>query len=48
MGIIEDIRAAFTSNIEEVKWMDAETREAAKRKVKRVQTLFCFSQLWSF
>lgn len=34
MDIIEDIRAAFTSNIEEVKWMDEETREAARRKAE--------------
>ena len=33
MDIIEDIRAAFTSNIGDVKWMDDETREAARRKV---------------
>ncbi|XP_020617115.1 endothelin-converting enzyme homolog [Orbicella faveolata] len=34
MDIIEDIRAAFTSNIGEVKWMDDETREAARRKAE--------------
>ena len=34
MDIIEDIRAAFIANIGAVKWMDDETREAARRKVK--------------
>lgn len=33
MDIIEDIRAAFTSSIGDVAWMDDETREAARRKV---------------
>lgn len=33
MDIIEDIRAAFISNIGNVEWMDDETREAARKKV---------------
>lgn len=33
MDIIEDIRAAFISNIGNEEWMDDETREAARRKV---------------
>lgn len=47
MDIIEDIRAAFTSNIGEVKWMDDETREAARRKVSQsfVLASYVFSDL---
>ena len=33
MDIIEDIRAAFISNIGSEEWMDDETRETARRKV---------------
>ena len=36
--MVQDIREAFIENLETVNWMDNQTKEAAKEKVRSLRT----------
>ena len=48
--MIKDIREVFISNLDDLTWMDAETKKAAEEKVffliTRVMLLWCFTLCW--
>lgn len=36
--MVQNIREAFIENLENVTWMDSQTKQAAKEKVRRMRT----------
>lgn len=36
--MVQNIREAFIENLKDVTWMDTDTKQAAKEKVKRMRT----------